>query len=322
MIDIPGYAGFIKIKEITKGMSGDKKYYIETADGKRLLLRIADITNNMCYDNKKAEFETVGCAAALGIPMPQPVYFGTSEDGKSVYTLLTWADGDEVKELLPALSDEEQYALGVKSGEVLRKIHAMPAPEAAGDWAERYFAVIDKRLEAFRTEGAAFEGNEKILQYLETNRSLLKGRPQCCHHGDYHEGNLILSEDGKLSVIDWHKVDFDNYGDPWYEFNRIACAFPLFASGQIDGYFSGDPPEEFWSLFAYYLAASAITSITWAKYFSPEELDSILQWNADILRWFDGMDNPVPSWYRKGSLVQTNSEGRHEYYEADKKNHG
>ena len=32
---------FSTVKEITKGMSGDRKYYIETNEGKKLLLRIS-----------------------------------------------------------------------------------------------------------------------------------------------------------------------------------------------------------------------------------------------------------------------------------------
>jgi hypothetical protein len=38
MKEIPLYHTFSKIGAITKGMSGDKKYYIETADGKHMLL--------------------------------------------------------------------------------------------------------------------------------------------------------------------------------------------------------------------------------------------------------------------------------------------
>lgn len=44
MKEIPIYNTFAKIKPIEKGMSGDKKYYIETVDGKHLLLRIADFS--------------------------------------------------------------------------------------------------------------------------------------------------------------------------------------------------------------------------------------------------------------------------------------
>ena len=294
---IQNAASFAKTEMISKGMSGDKKYYIETVDGKHLLLRIADSSE---HEQKKAEFETMKQAFALNIPMPEPIDFGLCDNEKSVYTLLAWIDGDEVEAVLPTLPKEAQHHLGVRSGAILREIHKLPAPEGVDDWATRYFSVIDERLDAFQAEGVPFDGNKIILGYLHSNRHLLSQRPQCRHHGDYHEGNMILSKDGSLSVIDWHYVDFQNYGDPWYEFNRIGCAFPAFASGQIKGYFGGEPPEDFWRLLAYYLAASAITSIVWAKYFAPAELDALLKLNQDILGWFDNMKAIVPSWYNAG----------------------
>lgn len=290
---------FTQITPITKGRSGDKKYYIETTDGRRLLLRVADISE---YDRKQNEFEMMKQVDALCIPMSKPVDFGVCKGEKNVYTLLTWIDGEELESILPALSETEQYLLGVKSGEILRKIHRISTPQNTGDWFIRYFNVIDERLNAFRAEGVPFEGDSIILDFLENNRNLLKGRPQCHHHGDYHEGNMILSEDKELFIIDWHTVDFENYGDPWIELARYSDN-PYFTSGQINGYFMGAPPKEFWALFAYYLATSAITSIVWAKYFAPERLSSIIQLNRDVLVWFDNMKNPVPSWYLKGESL-------------------
>ena len=292
---------FIKIEPISKGMSSDQKYYIETADDKHLLLRVADVSE---YDRKKEEFEIMQRVSALGVPMPQPVDFGACNGGKSVYTLLSWVDGEEVEEVLPLLSDTEQYVLGIKSGEILRKIHALTAPEDSQDWATRYFAVMDERLDAFRSEGVRFHGDSIILEYLEKKRHLLKNRPQCRHHSDYHEGNMILTKDGELHIIDWHTVDFDNYGDPWYEFNRVDCNYPAFSTGQINGYFDGKPPEEFWILLAYYQAAGAITSIVWAKYFAPHLLEEKLEVNADVLRWYDNFQNLMPTWYLKDFYIQ------------------
>ncbi len=294
MIEIPLYDTFSKIEPITKGMSGDKKYYIETVEGKHFLLRIADFSE---YAQKEIEFEAMKHLVARGVPMPSPIDFGTCNNSKCVYTLLSWVDGVEVEAILPTLSKAEQYTLGIEAGEILRKIHTHPAPDIVDNWAERYYSVINPRLKAFRSEGIPFVGDTIILNYLESNGVLLNNRPQCHHHGDYHMGNMIHSDTGRLSIIDWHTVDFNNCGDPWYEFNRIGIEFPAFASGQIDGYFDHAIPEKFWSLLAYYLAASAITSIVWAKYFAPEGLQDILKLNTDILRWFDDMKNPVPTWY-------------------------
>ncbi len=295
MREIPLYNTFEKIEPINKGMSGDEKYYIKTVNEKHLLLRIADFSE---YYQKKTEYEVIKKMINLDVPMPFPVDFGICNEGKNVYTLLSWVEGVEVETILSTLTEREQYKLGIKSGKNLRKIHSLPAPQGIDDWSMRYFSVINERLEVFRYEGVPFEGDKIILNYIDTNKSLLENLPQCYHHGDYHMGNMILSKDGNLFVIDWHTVDFNNYGDPWYEFNRLGIEFPAFASGQIDGYFNHKPPEKFWKLLAYYLSASAITSIVWSKYFAPERLISILNLNKDILHWFNDMKNIVPIWYR------------------------
>lgn len=296
MKDISIYETFAKIEPITKGMSGDKKYYIETVDGNYLLLRIADSSE---YAQKRIEYEIIEEMHSRNVPMPSPIEFGICDNGKSVYTLLSWIEGVEVESILATLSPKEQYQMGLESGKILKKIHTVCVKNVIPDWYERYNFVIKPRLEAFYSEGVRFPGDAIILDYLEKNRELLDNRPQCIHHGDYHMGNMIQTTSGHLSIIDWHTVDFDNYGDPWYEFNRIGIKCGEFASGQINGYFNNEVPEKFWKLLMYYLSASAITSIVWTKYFAPDELPSILKMNTDILHCFDDMKNPVPTWYIK-----------------------
>ncbi len=295
MIDIPMYDTFVKIIPIEKGMSGDKKYYVETEENKHLLLRVSDVSE---YDRKKDEYELMKKMFSIGVPMPGTIDFGICNANRNVYTLLEWIDGQEVEQIVTKMHKEDQYSLGVKSGKILKTIHSLSTQKDTIDWSTRYFSVIDERIKAFHSEGVPFLGNEKILYFLEANKYLLKNRHQSYHHGDYHIGNMIITTNDQLFVIDWHTVDFDNYGDPWYEFNRIGVEYYAFASGQIDGYFDGNPPEPFWTLLAYYLSASAITSVVWAKYFAPERLNHILQLNSDILNWFDDMKNPIPTWYK------------------------
>jgi len=45
------------------------------------------------------------------------------EDGKSVYMLLEWIEGDEAEKVVPNMVKEKQYSIGVKSGQILRGIH-------------------------------------------------------------------------------------------------------------------------------------------------------------------------------------------------------
>lgn len=286
---------FDKVTEITKGMSGDKKYWVEK-DGVAYLLRSSDATE---YIRKKKEYDYLNHLNKAALPVPTCIAFEQSDEDAAIYTLLSWVEGEEAEKVLPKASAGEQYAYGVQAGSILRKIHEnSPKVNSSKNWYDRYLEVMDPRLEAFRKEGIPFAGNDKILGFIEQNKYLLKTRPLCYHHGDYHMGNLIIDE-GKLWVIDWHTVDFDNMGDPWYEFNRIGTEYPMFAKGQIDGYFENQVPEEFWKLFALYFSASAITSIVWAKYWAPDELDSNMALNKSVLNMFESMENPIPRWYRE-----------------------
>ncbi|MFP3471665.1 phosphotransferase, partial [Micrococcus sp. SIMBA_144] len=78
---------------------------------------------------------------------------------------------------------------------------------------------VDKKIQQYHVCPVKIDAGDLILEYIEANRHLLVGRPQPVHHGDYHVGNMVISETGEVCVIDFNRHDF---GDPWEEFNRIA----------------------------------------------------------------------------------------------------
>ena len=287
-------SGFDKAEKIDKGMAGDIKYRCRRG-AEEYLLRVAAGKE---YDEKKKEFAYLKKLSDAGLPVPGCVEFIKNDDGSKVFTLLSWMPGEDLEGVISNMSQSEQYEIGNQAGSILRRIHdTCPETGVKKNWYDLYTETIDPRIDAYRNEGIPFSGSEKILQYFEDNKYLMQERPMCHHHGDYHTGNLIINF-GEVSVIDWHTMDFDSTGDPWYEFNRIDTKYPEFAKGQIDGYFNGSIPEEFWRLFALYISMSAITSIVWAKYFAPGELDNIMGLNRSVLKIFDDMENPIPKWYR------------------------
>ena len=142
-------------------------------------------------------------------------------------------------------------------------------------------------------------GGDVFLEYIAENRHLLRGRPQSYQHGDYHIGNMMIDSDGVLTVIDF---DRDDFGDPWEEFNRIvwcAQAAPAFASGIVDGYFDREVPMDFWKLLALYICSNTLSSLPWAIPFGEKEILVMRNQAAQVLEWYDGMTNVVPTWYQK-----------------------
>ena len=190
------YDSIEKFEPITKGWSEDKKYRVTTADGIKYLLRVTPISR---YETRKALFEMLERVAALDIPMCVPIEFGTCGDraGRSkceplrgshsslpahasgVYSIQSWIGGEDLKTVLPGLSETEQYILGFKSGEILRKMHTVPAPETQEEWDFRYNRKTNMKVRQYQECGLRFDGDGYVIEYIEQNRRLLKNRPQC-----------------------------------------------------------------------------------------------------------------------------------------------
>lgn len=279
---------------IDKGWSGDKKFCATDKNGKRFLLRIAPADK---HEKKKAEFALMSKVDSLSIPMCKPLEFGACDEG--VYTVLEWIDGFDARDKIGDINDEKQYALGQEAGRILKKIHSIPAPESKEPWADYFNRKADRKIKAYEDCPLKYECGQAFIDYINAHRHLLNGRKITFQHGDYHLGNMMIGKDGQLYIIDFDKYDF---GDPWEDFNRIvwsAQSAPAFARGMVDGYFDNNAPSEFWQLLALYIASNTLSSLPWAIPYGEEQIKIITNQANEILHWYDGMKNPVPTWYRK-----------------------
>ena len=290
---------FISKEPISKGWSCDKKYCAVTADGTKYLLRITPEEKSA---SRTDMFRMQKKVAALNVPMCKPIEFGSCEEG--VYSIQSWIDGVDAEEIVPALSDTEQYVYGLDAGRILRKIHSIPAPATQEDWESRFNRKMDYKIQKYSECPIKYENGQLFIDYINANRHLLKDRPQVFQHGDYHIGNMMIDRNGKLKIIDFDRYDF---GDPWEEFNRIVwCAQKshLFASGMVNGYFDGEAPLDFWKLLALYISSNTLSSEYWAIPFGQDEVNTMLNQAKEVLSWYDNMRNPIPTWYFKGYYLQ------------------
>ena len=285
---------FTHKEKIDKGWSGDLKYRVTDEVGKDYLLRIYP---NSDVEKKKLEYDKMLEVSELGVPMCIPLEFGTCVEGP--YSIQFWIDGEDAEQLIPLLPETQQYCYGLDAGKALQKIHSIPAPAEQPDWEDRFNRKMDYKIQKYLECPIKYEGGEAFIEYIHANRHLLKDRPQCFQHGDYHIGNMMIDRAGMLQSIDFNRYDF---GDPWEEFNRIVCcaqASPWFATGLVDGYFDGQVPEEFWRLLALYISSNCLSSIYWAVPFGQGEVDTMVKQGTEVLQWYEHMKNPVPSWYQR-----------------------
>jgi aminoglycoside phosphotransferase (APT) family kinase protein len=293
---IPGSSGWRKIELVDKGWSTDKKFYIETADGMKLVVRLADSSQ---YEKKKTEYERMQAILRQGVEMSGLVDFGVCAHGKLVYILLTWIEGESAESALPKYDEREQRRWGFSAGQMLGKIHRVAAPDGHPDWETRMLRKVELKTSQYRDCGYVVPDDRRMMRFISEGLKYLRDRPQTLQHGDFHPGNLILTPQETLSLIDFNRTDF---GDPWEEFVRVTAftkdvSVP-FALGQIDGYFGGPAPELFFRLLALYAAIDAHFGIIWAIPFGKDEIRRSLARSKAILEDYLGFETYVPVWCR------------------------
>ena len=291
------FARFVRYEPISKGLSNDEKYYAKAADGQQVFLRISDISQ---YDRKKADYDMMEHAYLHGVSTPKPLEFGICDERKSCYSLSGWIDGGDAEKILPHMSKTEQYELGLKAGKVLKKIHAIAAADNAEPWNIRFEHKLQGWFDKYKSNPQLHSDiGDMLVCYLKKYSHVLAFRPQTFIHGDYNIENILVMANGEISSIDFNSYNTP-YGDPWWDLNNMAwmpVIFPHFYTGQLKGYFDGEPPKEFWYVLLYYLAYDALAALT-----DPYGLNGIEDGTEivnNILTWTNNMQSPVPTWYLK-----------------------
>ena len=123
----------ISKEPINKGWSCDKKYCVTADDGVKYLLRV---TPEEKSENRVEMFRMMQQLAALDISMCKPVEVGKCN--QDVYIIESWIEGRNAGEVIPDLTEKEQYNLGLEAGRILKVIHSIPAPENHFDWEIRF----------------------------------------------------------------------------------------------------------------------------------------------------------------------------------------
>ncbi|MBQ7645747.1 MAG: phosphotransferase, partial [Clostridia bacterium] len=114
----------ISVEPLLKGWSRDKKNILENSDGEKYVLRLS---NNDLYEKKKKQFELLKKIELLGLNCSRPIEFGVVDDG-TVYTLLSYLEGEDGETSVAGLTDYAAYQLGVEAGNCLRKLHSVDIP--------------------------------------------------------------------------------------------------------------------------------------------------------------------------------------------------
>lgn len=292
--EIPESLSWKHIEEIKKGWSKDRKYYVETADSKKLLLRIADLE---FYERKAEEFDFLKKVNALDFKMSKALSFGKTKN--FVYMILEWIDGVSLNEVLASLPEEMQYQLGVQAGKALKAVHSLGVEKDSSSPLDKKKTML-KKLEIYESGKVRIKKDYVVINFVKKNIDYIFPYTPVYQHGDFHIGNMLLTPEGELAVIDFNRF---GVGDSCEEFLKVqsfdvSVSIP-FAIGQIHSYFSGIPKIEFWKKLALFCALSALYSISWAEKFGSDEVEKMKEIYFQTIKDYENFTTDVPKWYKE-----------------------
>lgn len=282
-------------QELSTGWSTEEKLYIKDEYGREFLVRISPYSE---LEKWKYNFSLSQNFYKENVYMAKPLIF-TTESNKYVLTILTWLEGEELRENFQLFTRSQHYNLGIEAGKNLKILHTDQKCRISQSWFDMYSDKICKKLFNYKKCSLKFEEDTLIIGFINSNIELLKTRPVVLQHGDYHDGNLIVDKNGRLGIIDYNRID---WGDPWQEFDKLIWTLlysDVFPKGMIDGYFNCKVPIDFFEALALYSCVILISNLAWAvKYNKRNQVSKVMQQKDNILTWYRRFSDVIPEWYK------------------------
>jgi len=297
--DIPGYANWEIVKKIEAGWSNDKKYFIIDRSGNLLLLRTSDIS---LAEAKEKEFQMIKRFNSLHFEMSKAIVFGFCNHQKNVYMLLSWVEGIALAKILDHYPENGQYDLGLKAGKILKEIHSIPVDRCDLSSQDKKGKMLHN-LESYENSNVRLENDRFAIEYVRNNLHKINPLPPVYQHGDFHVGNLLLTPDKQVGVIDFNRWDCGDRYEEFYKVQSFDAEISIpFSIGQIDAYFDRQPPREFWETMAVYVAYASLYSIFWAVKFGENDINAMKKRCLKAFDDYDRFNTVIPHWYENNFM--------------------
>jgi aminoglycoside phosphotransferase (APT) family kinase protein len=162
------------------------------------------------------------------------------------------------------------------------------------------------RLEQYRSNykkygqyGIRYKYEHQIDEYINKNVHLLKGKQVSFVHGDYHVGNMILSPEKSITMIDFDSFDWKAPIEDFYKLAVFSRQISIpFCKGQVDGYTDSNPTSEFWVMYCLCMAMTSFLSLLWGKIRSEEMYDHRKRLCDILVQDHCCFEDRIPRWYR------------------------
>lgn len=207
-----------------------------------------------------------------------------------------WIEGVELRELIKTKTPSECYQLGIRCGKLLKDIHnttptQLPTTFNVGDRLSDCLKVISRRSDLLPRRSSY------LSRVQEWKKLLCRQNQVALVHMDFVPKNIMVCSN-ELVVIDW---DSCIIADPWLDFfDKGLAMYPerqALNAGEIDGYFEGNVPPEFWPYFKALSIFALIQSAAWA--INRNDTANVDPMETILCDSYENFERDIPAWYEQ-----------------------
>ena len=236
------------------------------------------------------EVELLKLAADGNVPVPEIYHVLKPEDDLGDGYIMEWLDGETMGQRIIKLPElaKARESLAFECGQALARIHALPVENALSEKLHNVSpeALVRETWDAY----VALDTPQPMIDY--TAQWLLGHLPKDSRttlvHGDFRNGNLMVTPDGIKAVLDW---ELCHIGDPMRDLGWLCVnswrfgnrSLPVGGFGRVEDLVAGyesvsnyrvDPDAlRFWEVFGSFWWS--ITTLGMAKTWRTGETPSV-----------------------------------------------
>jgi len=279
-----------KFTLIEEGYSTDQKWCVDN----KYLLRISPGA-----DIQYLEHQAVLTNKIHALDKRVPKVHEVGQFNEHPFVLLDYLPGENGEVVLPKLDRNVQYKIGCEVGTTLKNIHGITAPSDHPSWEDRWVGKMESLTPRFKSIVERHPEYSSILPFIQENLYLLKNRPSCIQHYDFHPGNILIENDQFTGLIDMQKI---TYADPINEFYKMEYfnvqVSQSYAKGVLDGYHEhAEIPVYFWELHRLYAAIHIVSAEVWGHEGGMDQKDKFQGYSRFTINQFDNFKLLIPKWY-------------------------
>ena len=237
--EIQGFSALLSCEQLSAGASQEtwRICLRQGAAEQRLALRRSQPTavsgSSVGGLALETEAALVQLAAAGGIPVPQVFYVLQPEDQLGAGFIMQWLDGETLGQRInrvPELADARP-GLARQCGEILGRIHSLDWQ--ASDLVEKLPSVapgdlVNQTWECYRDLKVPVPMIDYTWRWLRDN--LPDDSRHTLVHGDFRNGNLMVTPGGINAVLDW---ELAHIGDPMRDLGWLCVNSWRFGNAEL-----------------------------------------------------------------------------------------